>query len=100
MEWEESTETGEQEGKGVALKSCTQFFQVGDVTGHNYTGKHNTGHNYTGTHDTGHNYTGEHDTGEHDTGVHDTGVHDTGKMLATSAPLLTSELAVAENCRA
>merc|ERR1712055_941016 len=27
MEWEESTEPGEQEGKGVALKSCTQFFQ-------------------------------------------------------------------------
>lgn len=27
MEWEESTEQGEQEGKGVALKSCTQFFQ-------------------------------------------------------------------------
>ena len=26
MEWEESTEPGEQEGKGVALKSCTQFF--------------------------------------------------------------------------
>jgi len=27
LEWEESTEPGEQEGKGVALKSCTQFFQ-------------------------------------------------------------------------
>jgi len=27
IEWEESTEQGEQEGKGVALKSCTQFFQ-------------------------------------------------------------------------
>jgi hypothetical protein len=27
MEWEESSEVGEQEGKGVALKSCTQFFQ-------------------------------------------------------------------------
>jgi len=27
IEWEESTEPGEQEGKGVALKSCTQFFQ-------------------------------------------------------------------------
>merc|ERR1719367_315875 len=27
IEWEESTEVGEQEGKGVALKSCTQFFQ-------------------------------------------------------------------------
>lgn len=27
LEWEESTEVGEQEGKGVALKSCTQFFQ-------------------------------------------------------------------------
>merc|ERR1740124_567054 len=26
IEWEESTEPGEQEGKGVALKSCTQFF--------------------------------------------------------------------------
>lgn len=26
-EWEESTEPGEQEGKGVALKSCTQFFE-------------------------------------------------------------------------
>ena len=28
LAWEESTEPGEQEGKGVALKSCTQFFQV------------------------------------------------------------------------
>ena len=28
IDWEESTEVGEQEGKGVALKSCTQFFQV------------------------------------------------------------------------
>lgn len=28
MEWEESSLPGEQEGKGVALKSCTQFFQV------------------------------------------------------------------------
>lgn len=28
IDWEESTEPGEQEGKGVALKSCTQFFQV------------------------------------------------------------------------
>merc|ERR1719367_2180900 len=27
IEWEESTEVGEQEGQGVALKSCTQFFQ-------------------------------------------------------------------------
>jgi translation initiation factor 4G len=27
LEWEESSEPGEQEGKGVALKSCTQFFQ-------------------------------------------------------------------------
>lgn len=27
LAWEESTEPGEQEGKGVALKSCTQFFQ-------------------------------------------------------------------------
>lgn len=27
IDWEESTEVGEQEGKGVALKSCTQFFQ-------------------------------------------------------------------------
>jgi len=27
LEWEDSTEVGEQEGKGVALKSCTQFFQ-------------------------------------------------------------------------
>lgn len=27
IDWEESTEPGEQEGKGVALKSCTQFFQ-------------------------------------------------------------------------
>merc|ERR1719431_1759811 len=27
LEWEESTEPGEQEGEGVALKSCTQFFQ-------------------------------------------------------------------------
>ena len=33
MEWEESTEAGEQEGKGVALKSCTQFFQVGNWRG-------------------------------------------------------------------
>ena len=33
MEWEESAEAGEQEGKGVALKSCTQFFQVGFVQG-------------------------------------------------------------------
>ena len=27
MEWEGSEVVEEQEGKGVALKSCTQFFQ-------------------------------------------------------------------------
>ena len=26
MEWEENDNPEEQEGKGVALKSCTQFF--------------------------------------------------------------------------
>ena len=27
MEWETNEEPEEQEGKGVALKSCTQFFE-------------------------------------------------------------------------